>query len=354
MSRLREGKQGSTEPGRHPGEQAIDTTHPNERSSAVIHVSISTRRARPYRRARAAGVSAVALSAILTLGACGSSSGGGGTGSTDRPAPTTSQAAPGGTTGAAQALTLTPPADIKSSGKFQVCADIVYPPYTFMQNNKPAGIDVDLADTLAKAMGVKVEWVQTAFPGIVGALQGGKCDAIVNGINDTPEHAKVIAQVPYLQDNQGFVVRKGNPQHIETLDDLSGKSVATQLGSSTATTLEGVNKNLQAAGKAPMKIVTLPQDTAAFSALLTGRVDAYFQDSPVLGYYASKYSDVEVLPLVAARQTVVVGIRKDDTALVDAITQGIKKMYELGLMQAIAKKWGDPSTNYLPNMPGPK
>jgi polar amino acid transport system substrate-binding protein len=329
----------------------------------VFHASPIPAGGRTHVPSRLGGGAALILSALVAVSACGSS-GGQSAGSTTAQTPAVSQPpatqapaastpAPAASTGSSDTFTLSAPADIKSAGKIEICADIVYPPYTFMQDNKPTGIDVDAADTLAKAMGVSVEWVQTGFVGIVGALQGGKCNAIINGINDTAEHRKVIAQVPYLQDNQGFVVKKGNPQNIQTLDDLSGKSVATQLGSSTATTLEGLNKKLQAAGKAPMKIVTLPQDTAAFSALLTGRVDAYFQDSPVLGYYASKYPEVQVLPLIGAHQTVVVGIRKNDTQLIDAVTQGIKKMYELGLMQQIAKKWNDPPANLLANMPGP-
>lgn len=329
----------------------------------MLHVSSTLSRTGASRPSRAGAGTALIVSLLLAVSACGSSgSGSGPATSAQTPvgsqapatqAPAVSTPAPAPSTGSSGTFTLSAPADIKSAGRIQICADIVYPPYTFMQNNKPTGIDVDLADTLAKAMGVSVEWVQTGFVGIVAALQGGKCDVIINGINDTAEHRKVIAQVPYLQDNQGFVVKKGNPQHIETLDDLAGKSVATQLGSSTATTLEGLNKKLQAAGKSPMKIVTLPQDTAAFSALLTGRVDAYFQDSPVLGYYASKYPEIQVLPLIGAHQTVVVGIRKNETQLIDAVTQGIKKMYQLGLMQQIAKKWNDPPANLLANMPGP-
>lgn len=287
-----------------------------------------------------------AICAVVMVAAACSSSGG------SSPHGATSQQAGGGhsTTSAntnKSAFTLTPPTSVKTAGDLKICADIVYPPYTFMQNNQPAGIDVDVVSTLAAAMGVKVEWVQTAFPGIVAALQGGKCDAIVNGINGTADHAKVIAQVPYLRDTQGFVVKKGNPLHIQTLDDLSGKSVATQLGSSTATYLESLNKKFQTEGKAPMSIVTLPQDTAAFSALLSNRVDAYFQDGPVLGYYARKYSDVEVLPLVENPQTVVIGIRQDDTALISAAKDGITQMYAHGIMQDIAKKWGDPAANYL-------
>ncbi|MGH8959803.1 MAG: ABC transporter substrate-binding protein [Jatrophihabitantaceae bacterium] len=291
---------------------------------------------------------------LLAVTAC-SSSGGTSSGASGATVPSASHSpsdAGAGSTGAGS-FTLTAPADIKAAGKLKICADIVYPPYTFMQNNRPTGIDVDVANALSEAMGVKVDWLQTGYVGIFAALQGGKCDMIINGINGEADHDNVMAQIPYLQDTQGFITKQGNPANIKTLDDAAGKSIATQLGSTTAAYLQKLSKQLQAKGKSPINIVTLPQDTAAFAALLAGRVDAYFQDGPVLGYYAEKYSDLEVLPLTVNPETVVVGLRKNDTALAEVITQGIRKMYELDLMQQIAKKWGDPPANLLKDMPGP-
>ena len=316
----------------------------------MLSISSSTSRTSMGRRSRVSGTAVLIASVLFTATACSSSGG-----NTDRgPSPQASagsQPASGSTTG--HGFTLAAPDSIKSAGELKICADIVYPPYTFMQNNTPTGIDVDVANTLTRAMGVKVVWLQTGYVGIFGALQGAKCDAIINGINGEADHDKVMAQIPYLQDTQGFLTTPGTPAHIKTLDDLAGKSVATQLGSTTAAYLATLNKKFEAEGKTPMTIVTLPQDTAAFSAVLAGRVDAYFQDGPVLGYYANKYPDVEVLPLTVNPETVVVGLRKDDTALAAAITQGVRKMYELGLMQQIAKKWGDPPANLLKGMPGP-
>lgn len=299
-------------------------------------------------RWRVGGGVALTASLLLVITACGNSEGGsaGSTGASVQQSNTA-------TGSPAATFKLTPPPDIKSSGLFKICADIVYPPYTFKKDNQTVGIDADVANTLAKAMGVTVQWEQTAFPDIVGALQGSKCDAIINGINGTAAHAKVIAQVSYLQDTKGFITKKGNPEHISTLNDLAGKTVATQLGSSTATYLEGLNKTFESEGKTPLKITTLPQDTAAFSAVLTGRVDTYFQDLPVLGYYARNYSQVTVLPISVNPQTNVVGIRKNDSALIAAVNDGVNQMYKLGIMQSIAKKWGDPASNLLPNMPGP-
>ncbi len=295
---------------------------------------------------RTTGTAVLAAALVVLLASCGSSS----SNSSSTPG---ASGKPGGTN-SANSFTLAAPPSVASAGALRVCADITYPPFTFLENNTPTGIDVDVANALATAMGVKPQWIQTGYQGIVGALQGGKCDVIVNGINGSPEQGKQISQVTYMQDTKGFIVKQGNPDNVQSVNDFAGKSVATQQGGSTAEYLDGLNKQFVAAGKPPMTIVALPQDTAAFASVIGGRVNSYFQDGPVLAYYAQKYPAVEVLPISVAPQTNVIGIRLNDTALTQAATEGIKQMYALGIMSNIFKKWNLLPANYLPDMPGPK
>lgn len=255
----------------------------------------------------------------------------------------------GGTSGAAGSP-IAAPADIQKAGVVTFCADLTYPPLTFMQNNQPTGIDVDLADAITGLMGVKAQFQQTGFPDIIGALQTGKCDAIMNGMNGTAKRGKEIAMVPYLEDGHGFAVAKSNPKNISTLDDLAGKSVATQLGSSDQQYLEDLSKKFTTEGKKAINIVTYPQDTAAFAALGTGRVDAFFQDLSVLGYYAKKYSDtVQIANVSTNNQPIVIGVRKDNTDLIAAFKKALGMLYKNGKVAAVAKKWGVPDLNLLSN-----
>lgn len=286
-------------------------------------------------------VTASLLGAVLLLATACSSSG--------DTSPSGSQATSPGTSSQTAGFTITAPPDIKSAGVLSICADIVYPPYTFEQNNTPVGFDVDMANDLAGAMGVRAEFHQTGFPGIIGALQGGKCDVIINGMNGTAEHAQVINQVSYLQDTQGFITSQGNPQKILSLDDLAGKTVATQLGSTDAAYLTQLNKQFASKGLPAMKITTLSQNSAAFEAVLTSRVDTFFQDRPVLGYYTTKFpGQVAVLDLSVNPQTVVIGLRKNEGALTTALQTGVQDMYRSGILAKIAAKWGIPAGNLLP------
>lgn len=279
---------------------------------------------------------AVLASLTLALTSCSSSS------------PSSNASSVPNGTSAAEGSAIAAPADIKKAGVVTFCADLTYPPLTFMENNTPTGIDVDLANALTGLMGVKAKFQQTGFPDIIGALQTGKCDAIMNGMNGTEKRGKEIAMVPYLEDGHGFAVAKSNPKNIATLDDLAGKSVATQLGSSDQQYLEELSKQFAAAGKKTINIVTFPQDTAAFAALGTGRVDAFFQDLLVLGYYAQKYSDtVEIAKVSTNNQPIVIGVRKNNTDLISAFEKALGQIYKDGKVIDVAKKWGVPDLNLL-------
>jgi polar amino acid transport system substrate-binding protein len=182
------------------------------------------------------------------------------------------------------------PDDIKTAGKLIWCVDVSYPPEESYQadGTTAEGSDIDIAMDIGKRFGVTSEIDNTGFDGIIPALLGNKCNLIISGMNDTPERAKKVDFVDYLKVGQGLLVPAGNPKGIKTLEDLSGKAVAVQLGTTNKDALDVASKALVAAGKPKIDILTFQKDTDAFQQLNLGRVDAYSGDSPVCAYYASK------------------------------------------------------------------
>ena len=226
-------------------------------------------------RLRAAGLAGAAL---FLVGAC--SSGGGASASPSTAAtavPTVAPSVPAASVTPSAAAIVVPDA-IKTAGKLVWCVDISYPPEEFYKpdGTTPQGSDVDIANEVAKRFGVTAEIDNTGFSGIIPALLAKKCDLIVSGMNDTPERAKQVAFVDYLKVGQGLLVPAGNPKAITKLDDLSGKSVAVQLGTTNKDALDATNVTLTAAGKPKIDIQTFEQDTDAFQQLSLGRVDAYW------------------------------------------------------------------------------
>ena len=237
------------------------------------------------------------------------------------------------------------PDRIKTAGTLIVCSDVSYAPEEFYAADGTTiqGSDIDIAADIAKRWGVTLQVDNTPFDGIIAALKAKKCDLILSGMNSTDERKKEVDFVDYLNVGQGLLVPAGNPKNIKTLDDLSGKSVAVQLGTSNKDALDAKDKALKAAGKPGIDIVGFEKDTDAFQQLALGRVDAYSTDSPVVAYYNSlpgnkgKFevggTPIDPLPIGVA-------MRKDDAGMKDAVQAAVDAMYADGALKAIVDKWG--------------
>jgi polar amino acid transport system substrate-binding protein len=273
-----------------------------------------------------AGTIVVLLSALTVTG-CG----GGGKSSATTSATTTSGGA-----------SIQAPAAIKSAGKLVFCSDITYPPEESYKEGTttPEGSDIDIGNYIAKKMGVTARFDNTGFDGIIAALLAKKCDAIISGMNDTPERKKQVAFVDYLKVGQSFMVKSGNPEHITGIASLAGKAASVETGTTNKDYLDAQSKQLQSQGKKPIKVVTFPKDTDAANALKTGKVDAYFGDAPVVAYYIEKdpksfsIGGTPVNPI-----SIGIAIRKSDTELQAAVKKAINMIYADGTMDTILTRW---------------
>jgi polar amino acid transport system substrate-binding protein len=237
---------------------------------------------------------------------------------------------------------ITAPAGVKSSGTLVFCSDITYPPEESYKpgTTTPEGSDIDIGKYIADKMGVKARFDNTGFDGIIAALLAKKCDAIISGMNDTPERRKQVSFVDYLKVGQSFMVKKGNPEHITGIDSLAGKSASVETGTTNKDYLDAQSKRLTSMGKKAIKVVTFPKDTDAANALRTGRVDAYFGDAPVVAYYIEQTPDAFALGGNPVNPIPIgIAIRKSNNDLRVAVTKGIHMIYADGTMDQILKRW---------------
>jgi polar amino acid transport system substrate-binding protein len=237
---------------------------------------------------------------------------------------------------------ITAPAGVKSSGTLVFCSDITYPPEESYKpgTTTPEGSDIDIGKYIADKMGVKARFDNTGFDGIIAALLAKKCDAIISGMNDTPERRKQVSFVDYLKVGQSFMVKKGNPAHITGIDSLAGKSASVETGTTNKDYLDAQSKRLTSMGKKAIKVVTFPKDTDAANALRTGRVDAYFGDAPVVAYYIEQTPDAFALGGTPVNPIPIgIAIRKSNNDLRVAVTKGIHMIYADGTMDQILKRW---------------
>ncbi|MCK6265613.1 amino acid ABC transporter substrate-binding protein [Vibrio sp. ZSDE26] len=145
-----------------------------------------------------------------------------------------------------------------------------YFPFTFVQQDKLQGFEVDLWDEIGKRNDYNVEYVTANFSGLFGLLETGRIDTISNQITMTDARkAKYLFADPYVVDGAQITVRKGNDA-IQSIDDLEGKTVAVNLGSN----FEQLLRNYDTDNKITIKTY----DTGIEHDVALGRADAFVMD----------------------------------------------------------------------------
>ncbi|MEQ4510629.1 MAG: amino acid ABC transporter substrate-binding protein [Dickeya sp.] len=149
-------------------------------------------------------------------------------------------------------------------------------PSSFKQDNKLVGFDVEVAETIAKDLNYKVEWVTADFSGLMGQLEANKLDTIANVVAITPARQdKYNFSTPYSYYGSQIVTHKDNT-NINTLDDLKGKTVAGVLGSNH------VNNLKKAFADGSVTIRTYETRDGAMSDALAKRVEGYINSRPIV------------------------------------------------------------------------
>ena len=253
----------------------------------------------------------------------------------------------------ASPIAAVPSGQLVFPGKLVICSGMSYPPQEFFDaNGNPTGSDIDIGAEIATRLSLTMEVQNSVFDTIIAALNGGKCDIIIAAQNITASRIKQVDMIPYFQAGQSFVVAKGNPKNITTQNDLCGKTIATQSGTSEADYLNGTGsykgQGLSAAcvkaGKAKINVKEYQKDSDALLALQAGQVDAYFADSPVAGYYTVQHPDqfqLSGLTLGVADEGI--SVAKGNTGLRDAVQQALISMINDGTYLKILNKYGDQS-----------
>lgn len=231
---------------------------------------------------------------------------------------------------------------VKARGRLLVGSDIAYAPVEFYKEGtkEPEGIDIDLCEAIAARMGLKdgCEFRNTAFDGIIPALKAKRFDIIMSAMSDTPEREAEIDFVDYFTAGTSILVRKGNPEGIHSLDDLCGKTIGVQKGT-TQEKVAGKQKQKCKAKGSDLTVLTFDTDPEAQQALKAGRTVADMNDFPVAAYVAKTTGDFEVVGEQIGAGPYGIGVRKEDTDLRDAIQRALKAVIADGTYDRILEKW---------------
>ncbi|MFB7128660.1 ABC transporter substrate-binding protein [Kitasatospora xanthocidica] len=241
----------------------------------------------------------------------------------------------------------------RSAGALRVGMDVNYAPVEFRgPDGKPTGLDPDLAAALGRILDVRVEFVDTPFDKLVPNLQAKQYDVAMSALSDTRRRRDAVDEtgkptgpgvdfVDYFIAGTSIVVPKGNPKGIRGLDDLCGKTVAFQQGT---TQDEIVTRQVGVCTRAgrPLTPHKLDTDTKALAEVASGAAAAGLNDYPVAAY-AAKTTDggarFEVTGGQSTSNPYGIAVRKDDGPLRDVLAGAIDQLIRSGEYDKILAKW---------------
>ena len=241
----------------------------------------------------------------------------------------------------AQSARIPVPAALAGKGVINYCATIDNPPRAYFdEKQQPIGFEVELGTEIASRMGLKVNWVQLKFPGLVPALQAQQCDAIMQELFIRAERLEIIDMVPFSRTGQQIVVRRSDNSLGAGLEDLSGKKVAVPNGTTIHNLAVEANKKLKDLGKPEINLVVLPTTTDTFQQLATSQVDAVGTTSTAGAYYVRlRPNDFKAKGDPFGLIGTGIGIRKGNTDLTNAVKRSLDSLVADGSYKKLIEKW---------------
>ena len=206
------------------------------------------------------------------------------------------------------------------------------------------GAIVDLAAAMSRQMGRTIAFESIPFKGLLPAMGAKRIDITFTLMNDTPEREKVIDFVDFFNLGTMLLIQKGNPQHVDSLETLCGKTVSTVQGSTQVALVDETNAKCSAAGKPAIDNLQYAQPSDARLQVQTGHVAAFLGNTPVMVYLAKTAGDGTIFDVVHGHEyqpvPLGIGVAKSNTALRDALQKSLDALIADGTYRKILEKHG--------------
>ena len=258
------------------------------------------------------------LAMVLSLAACGG----------DKPA---SPDAPADVDGAATVFATV------EEGKLHMSTNAEFPPYEMTTDAGGfEGIDVEVADAIAKKLGLELVVDDMGFDAALTAVQTGQSDIAMAGITVTDERKEVMDfSDSYATGIQVVIVKEDSP--IQTVDDLAN---AEMIGTQKATTgYIYCSDTPENGGYGEDHVTAFDTGALAVMALVNGQVDAVVIDNEPAKAFVAQNPGLKILDTEFAVEDYAIGFAKGNTALLEAVNAAMAELKADGTFQNIVDKY---------------
>ena len=225
--------------------------------------------------------------------------------------------------GAAQVKTV-------KEGVLTMATNATFPPYEYYEGNEIIGIDVDIADAIAKKLGLELKIEDMEFNSIIIAVTQGKADIGLAGMTVMEERLDAVNfSDSYATGIQAIIVAKDSD--IQGVDDLKGKKIGVQLmttGDIYATDDFG-KENVEAYNKGADAVMALKQ----------GKVDAVIIDNQPALAFVRETEGLKVLDTQYKVEDYAAALSKDNEGLLTAVNGALAELEQDGTLHSIIEKY---------------
>ncbi|MBQ4562744.1 MAG: transporter substrate-binding domain-containing protein [Clostridia bacterium] len=213
---------------------------------------------------------------------------------------------------------------------FKMGTNAAFPPYEYKEGEEFVGIDVEIATAIAEKLGGTLEVVDMEFDSIITAVNQGEVDFGMAGMTVTDERLlEVNFSSSYATGVQSVIVAEGS--EIASLDDLAGKKIGVQLGTTG---------DIYATDDYGAEFVTqYGKGADAVIALKGGDVDAVIIDNEPAKAFVAENEGLTILDTDYAVEDYAIAVKKDNTDLLDDINAALEALTADGTIDSIIAKY---------------
>lgn len=204
-----------------------------------------------------------------------------------------------------------------------------FAPYEYYEGEDIVGIDAEIAKAIADELGMELVIEDMQFDSILSAVQSGKADMGMAGMTVNEDRLKFVNfSTTYTTAAQVIIIKEGS--EIATPDNLSGKTVGVQLGTTGDIYAEDIED---------VTIERYNKGFEAVQALMQGKVDAVIIDREPAKVFISENEGLSILDEEFTTEEYAIAIKKDNDELLEKINGALATLKESGELQKIIDKY---------------
>lgn len=221
------------------------------------------------------------------------------------------------------------------AGILTMATNAEFPPYEYKDGETIVGIDAEVAQLIADKLGLKLEIADVAFDSIIPGVQTGKYDMGMAGMTVTDERKeKVNFSDSYAKGIQVVIVKEGSD--IKSIDDLEGKKIGTQQGTTGYIYASDTPEN---GGYGEENVIGYENGAVAIEALKSGKVDCVIIDNEPAKAYVVANEGLKVLDTEFTNEDYAICFSKKNPELQKKVNDALNELKASGEFQKVVDKY---------------